>query len=191
MKTIYKIAKNELSMLFCSPIAWLILVIFIFQVGMEYADVLTSDLRAKATGYSLMDETASVFSGIWGLYSRVQGYLYLYIPLLTMGIMSREFSTGSIKLLFSSPITNKQIVLGKFYALMVYALFLIGGLVLTVLFSCIIIKSIDFPLVLSGLLGLYLLTCAYIAIGLFMSSLTSYQIVAAVGTLAGTMILVR
>ncbi len=184
MKTIYKIAKNELSMLFCSPIAWLILVIFIFQVGMEYADVLTSDLRAKATGYSLMDETASVFSGIWGLYSRVQGYLYLYIPLLTMGIMSREFSTGSIKLLFSSPITNKQIVLGKFYALMVYALFLIGGLILTVLFSCIIIKSIDFPLVLSGLLGLYLLTCAYIAIGLFMSSLTSYQVVAAMGTLA-------
>ena len=101
-----------------------------------------------------------------------------------MGIMSREFSTGSIKLLFSSPITNKQIVLGKFYALMVYAFLLLGGLLLIALFSCIIVKSIDFPLVLSGLLGLYLLTCAYIAIGLFMSSLTSYQVVAAMGTLA-------
>lgn len=184
MKTIYKIAKSELNMLFCSPIAWLILVIFIFQVSMDYANILTEELKAKATGYSLMDETASIFSGFRGLYSRIQGYLYLYIPLLTMGIMSREFSTGSIKLLFSSPITNKQIVLGKFYALMVYAFLLLGGLVLIALFSCIIVKSIDFPLVLSGLLGLYLLTCAYIAIGLFMSSLTSYQVVAAMGTLA-------
>ena len=171
-------------MLFCSPIAWLILVIFIFQVSMDYANILTEELKAKATGYSLMDETASIFSGFRGLYSRIQGYLYLYIPLLTMGIMSREFSTGSIKLLFSSPITNKQIVLGKFYALMVYAFLLLGGLLLIALFSCIIVKSIDFPLVLSGLLGLYLLTCAYIAIGLFMSSLTSYQVVAAMGTLA-------
>ena len=111
-------------MLFCSPIAWLILVIFIFQVSMDYANILTEEL--KATGYSLMDETASIFSGFRGLYSRIQGYLYLYIPLLTMGIMSREFSTGSIKLLFSSPITNKQIVLGKFYALMVYAFLLLG-----------------------------------------------------------------
>ena len=184
MKTIYKIAKNELNMLFCSPIAWLILVIFIFQVSMDYASVLTDELKAKATGYSLMDETASIFSGFRGLYSRIQGYLYLYIPLLTMGIMSREFSTGSIKLLFSSPITHKQIVLGKFYALMVYAFLLVGGLILVILFSCTIIKSIDLPLVLSGLLGLYLLTCAYIAIGLFMSSLTSYQVVAAMGTLA-------
>ncbi|MDE7375161.1 MAG: ABC transporter permease, partial [Odoribacter sp.] len=184
MKTIYKIAKSELSMLFYSPIAWLILVIFIFQVGMDYADLLSKELRYKATGYSLLDVTADIFSGMWGLYSSIQEYLYLYIPLLTMGIMSREFSTGSIKLLFSSPITNMQIVLGKFYALMVYAFLLLGGLMLIILFNCAVIKSIDLPLVLSGLLGLYLLTCAYIAIGLFMSSLTSYQVVAAMGTLA-------
>lgn len=72
MKTIYKIAKSELNMLFCSPIAWLILVIFIFQVSMDYANILTEELKAKATGYSLMDETASIFSGFRGLYSRIQ-----------------------------------------------------------------------------------------------------------------------
>jgi len=184
MKTIIKITKNELSMLFCSPIAWLILVIFVFQSGMTFTDILTNELKAKAVGYALRDETASIFSGFRGLFSQIQQYLYLYIPLLTMGIMSKEYSNGSIKLLFSSPITNRQIVLGKFYALLVYAFVLIGSLALIVIFCGITVKDMDFSLVLSGLLGLYLLTCAYAAIGLFMSSLTSYQVVAAIGTLA-------
>ena len=52
-------------------------------------------------------------------------------------------------------------------------------------FAAITIKSADVPLILSGMLGLYLLVCAYAAIGLFMSSITSYQVVAAMGTLAG------
>ena len=42
------------------------------------------------------------------------GSLHFYIPLLTMGLISRELSTGSIKLLYSSPISNAQIVLGRF-----------------------------------------------------------------------------
>jgi len=52
-----------------------------------------------------------------------------------------------------------------------------------VVFAFIFVKNLDIPLILSGLLGIYLVLCAYSAIGLFMSTLTSYQIVAAVGTL--------
>ena len=65
---------------------------------------------------------------------------------------------------------------------------LYGGLMLVILllqvvFAFIFVKNLDIPLILSGLLGIYLVLCAYSAIGLFMSTLTSYQIVAAVGTL--------
>ena len=53
-----------------------------------------------------------------------------------------------------------------------------------VLIACCTVESFDLSAALSGLLGLYLLMCAYAAIGLYMSSLTSYQVVVAVGTLA-------
>ena len=101
-----------------------------------------------------------------------------------MNLMSRELGSGSIKLLYSSPVTNVQIILGKYLSMLIYALVLVGILVLYVIIGAIIIKNFDYPQVLTGLLGIYFLICAYAAIGLLMSSLTSYQVVAAVGTLA-------
>ena len=98
--------------------------------------------------------------------------------------MSREFYSGSIKLLFSSPVTNKQIIFGKYLAMIIYALILIAILSIYIIFTAFAIKNIDLPQLLSGLLGAFLVTCTYAAIGLFMSCLTSYQVVAAIGTLA-------
>ncbi|WP_303179586.1 Gldg family protein [uncultured Butyricimonas sp.] len=183
MKVIFKIAKSELSMLFYSPVAWLILVIFTFQASMAFSNLFSDLVVDQAIGNRLWDVTEKVFSSYRGLLSQVQQYLYLYIPLLTMGLMSKERNNGSIKLLFSSPITNTQIILGKYFAIMIYALVLIAILFVYAIFGMCTIKDMDVPYVLSGLFGLYLLTCAYAAIGLFMSNLTSYQVVAAMCTL--------
>lgn len=184
MKTIFRIAKTELSTLFYSPVAWLILVIFAFQTGMAFSDVFGGQLRSQALGYGLWGVTSSVYTGWMGIFTGMLKNLYLYIPLLTMGLMSREFSSGSIKLLYSSPVTNRQIIWGKYFSMMIYNLILIGILMLTVVLCLFTVKDMDVPLVLTGLLGIYLVICAYAAIGLFMSSLTSYQVVAAMGTLA-------
>lgn len=184
MKTVMKIMKNELKMLFCSPIAWLILVIFAVQAGMAFCDSLGEYLKQVVMGYGLRNLTDGIFCGYRGVYTQLQNNLYFYIPLLTMGIMSREYNSGSIKLLYSSPITNSQIILGKFYALMVYVLVLMLTLLFVFVLAGGIVKSLDFGALMAGVLGLYLLACAYCAIGLYMSTLTSYQVVAAVGTLA-------
>ena len=184
MKMIFKIAKTELQTLFYSPVAWLILIIFTFQASILFTNVFDMSVKSQSLEYQLDNVTLFTFGGMFGLFSRIQQYLYLYIPLLTMGLMSRELSSGSIKLLYSSPVTNKQIVLGKYLAMMLYGLLLMGILSVFVMYSAFAIKSFDIICVLSGLLGLYLLTCAYAAIGLFMSSLTSYQVVSAMGTLA-------
>lgn len=184
MKTIYRLAKTELGILFYSPIAWLILIIFTFQASMNYTDSVESSLRYQDLGYGAYNTTMGWLAGMNGMFARIQGYLYLYIPLLTMGLMSRELNSGSIKLLYSSPVTNTQIILGKYMAVVVYALILVAILMVYVLFAAFAIKSMDFPAAMSGVLGLFLLTCAYGAIGLFMSTLTSYQVVAAMGTLA-------
>lgn len=184
MKKIFKIAKMELQTLFYSPIAWLILVIFAFQTVTNFMGNIESYVQSQELGYPVSSITTRLFASPWGgLFTTVQGYLYLYIPLLTMGLMSRELSSGSIKLLYSSPVTNWQIILGKYLSMMIYGLALIFVLLVIALFGSFTIKDFDFPMVLSGLLGLYFLICAYAAVGLFMSSLTSYQVVAAIMTL--------
>ena len=108
MKTTYRIAIAELRSLFCSPVAWLILVIFAVQVGVAFGNAFDRQVQGQALGYTLWDVTASIFTGWMGIFPGFLRNLYLYIPLLTMGLMSREYSSGSIKLLFSSPVTDSQ-----------------------------------------------------------------------------------
>lgn len=184
MKTTIRIALAELRSLFCSPIAWLILVIFAFQSGLAFSDAIGRQIQSQAMGYGLWGATSGMFTGWMGIFPGLLGNLYLYIPLLTMGLMSREYSSGSIKLLYSSPVTNPQIILGKYLSVLVYNLALIFPLLVMAVFTGLTVKDADLPLVFSGILGIYLLICAYGAIGLFMSSITSYQVVAAMGTLA-------
>lgn len=183
MKTIWKIAKAELNTLFCSPIAWLILVIFAFQAGLTFSDLIADQLRYLALNYRPYNLTGSLLLGYSGVYSDMQNNLYLYIPLLTMGLMSKEYSSGSIKLLYSSPITNAQIILGKYVSMLVYALILVAILFAYFIYAACVVENFDYPFALTGILGIFLLVCAYAAIGLFMSTLTAYQVVAAVGTL--------
>lgn len=184
MKTIYNITKTELRVLFFSPVAWLILVVFTFQSALVFTDTLGMMVRRFLVSNQIWSGTAGLFSGPIGTFTTVQEYLFLYIPLLTMGCLSREYSSGSVKLLYSSPVTSRQIVLGKYLALVTYALVLTAILAVFALFGTASIVRADVCLILSGLFGLFLLACTYASIGLFMSSLTSYMVVSAMGTLA-------
>ena len=184
LTTIFRLAKTELRILFCSPVSWLILVIFAFQAGLNFSDTFGGLLKRQAMGYGLGGITEETFAGYTGLLISMLKSLYLYIPLITMGLMSRELSSGSIKFLYSSPITTTQIILGKYLSMLIYGAMLMAILLVYVVFGTFTIENMDLFFVLTGVLGLYLLTCAYAAIGLFMSSITSYQVVAAMGTLA-------
>ena len=185
MTKIIKIAKLELSILFYSPIAWLVIAIFMVQSGAVFFTALENTEASIAAGYGTSTITRSLFSVTYsGLFQNVQANLYLYLPILTMGLMSRETSSGSIKLLLSSPVRLSQIILGKYLAIIIYCLFLIAVLGVFLVMGVISVQQVDISLVLSGLLGIYLLICTYAAIGLFMSCLTQYQVVAAISTLA-------
>ncbi len=186
MKMIMKIARMELQKMFYSPIAWLILIVFAIQSGIALMSMVNNFIMVKGLGYGISNLTNRIYIE---LFTHIQQNLYLYIPLLTMGLLSHEFSSGSIKLLYSSPISNRQIVLGKFVSMMIFGLAMAFILFVLVLLGIFSIKDFDFSLVLTGILGLYLVICTYAAIGLFMSSLTSYQIVAAIGTFATLFIL--
>ena len=92
---------------------------------MQFTSVIESRLSYyDVYGYGLDADsslTYSIFLGIYGFLSSIVSNLYIYIPLLTMGLLSRETSSGSIKLLYSSPVSSVQIVAGKYLAAITFA----------------------------------------------------------------------
>ncbi|MEY8592193.1 Gldg family protein [Butyricimonas hominis] len=185
MRVIYKIARLELANLFYSPVAWMLLVILVFMMSSMFTqafDGMTLYQRFGAESFYAVSE--NIFYGLNGMWPMMKRLLYFFMPLLTMGLVSQEFSRGSVKLLFSSPISSRQIVLGKYLGIMFCGLVIMVVLMLYVLVGWCCIKSFEWTAVLTGMLGLFLLMALYAAIGLFMSTLTTYQIVAAIGLFA-------
>ena len=186
MKTILRVAKTELYTLFFSPIAWFLMIVFLIQCGVVYLGVLDSAARQQelgGMGLMYMDTlTQRVFLSQRGLFGSVMQNLYLYIPLLTMSLISRETSSGTIKLLYSSPIKVREIVFGKYLAMVVYSLLLVAIVGIFVVSGMFHIQHPETGMLMTAMLGFFLLLCAYSAIGLFMSCLTTYQVVAAICT---------
>lgn len=186
MKMIYKIAKTELKNLFYSPIAWFLIIAFMITCAKVYLTILDNCVISQEMGgiprKMLSDLTSKIFSGQGGLFSTVMSNLYLFMPLLTMGLISREINSGTIKLLYSSPVKIRDIVFGKYLAMMIFSLVLVAIVAIFMVSGFFHIVALDYGMLISAALGLYLLLCAYGAIGLFMSSLSTYQVVAAISS---------
>ena len=191
MKTTIQITKNELRNMFYSPIAWFLLIIFTLMCAYFYTGA--GYMWAKMTQVPYANDpnfkwraTGSVTSAIYlgpdGILTNVLQTIYLFVPLLTMGVISREINAGTIKLLYSSPVKISRIVLGKYLALMLYNLLLVAIVGIFIVNGFFDILSLDYGPLLSTLLAFYLLLCALTAVGFYMSSLTTYPIVAAIAS---------
>jgi ABC-2 type transport system permease protein len=103
--------------------------------------------------------------------------LLFVLPLLTMRLFSEEKKTGTIELLLTYPITDMGVLLGKFLAAMLLLVAMLFG---TASFPLLLagIGKPDYGMLLGGYLGLFLMGSAFIALGMFISSLTENQIVA-------------
>ena len=137
MRAIYKIARLELSNLFYSPVAWLLIVILVFMMGSMFTKFFEGvaqykELDGDAMFYAMSEQ---IFYGDEGIWKTVKLMLFFIMPLLTMGMISQEFNRGSIKLLFSSPISSRQIILGKYLGMMLYGLTIMGVLMFYVLIA--------------------------------------------------------
>jgi ABC-2 type transport system permease protein len=189
MKIYFKIARAELRYLFYSPVAWFVLLVFysfaaiLFFIPQESKTIVQEELLD--TTLEWMGVNSGLYLDLIGpIVSQLVNNLYLFIPLLTMGIISREMTSGSIKLLYSSPIKTREIVLGKYIGMICFNAILLLGLAVVLATACFTIRNPETGKMLSALLGMFLIANAYTAIGLFISSLTSYQIVAAAVTFA-------
>ena len=184
MLTALRVALQELRVLSFTPIAWLLVATFAVHMGSVVFDKIQSLFAWQEIGYQTPQSyTYVVFSDYHGLFDVLRDKVYLYIPLLTMGLVSKELRSGTIDLVLSSPTRISEYVLGKFLAVAVISAFLFAVLLILVVIAQISIPNLDFGLAVAGAFGIYLLILAYAAIGLFMSTLTSHELLAALGTL--------
>ena len=143
LKIIMRIARTDLAILFYSPIAWFILIVFSFLTTASF----TSLMENIVTDYDLSGGKEVSLSGIcflgsYGFLSSVVSNIYIYIPLLTMGLISRETASGSIKLAYSSPVTSGQIVLGKYLAAIGFGCCLMLVPIASAIYGSLVIPSL-------------------------------------------------
>ena len=185
LKVISLIAAKELRYIALSPIGWIVLAIFFVQAAYQFTGTLDLLFGRLALGRGPDSFAEALFtSSFRTTFQAVIRDVYLFIPLVTMATFSRELQSGAIKLFMSSPVRPIEIVLGKFLGVAAFLLSFVACLLLFIIIALASIPSFDWAATLPGLIGIYLLVCAYAAIGVFVSSLTRHQVVAAIVTLA-------
>ncbi|MCK4661373.1 MAG: ABC transporter permease subunit [Bacteroidales bacterium] len=164
MNKIWIIAKRELQSFFDSLIAYIMLIAFLGFSGF-FTWLYGGDV------FFVNQASLQSFFGI------AYWTLFFFIPALTMRLLAEENRSGTIELLLTKPVTNWQVVSGKFTATLIL---IIIALVLTIPYYITIanLGNIDHGAVISGYLGLILMSAAYISIGLFTSSISNNQIIA-------------
>jgi len=193
MRNILAIVERELRAYFSSPIAYVVLTIFVFLSGIFFRSILAqvmqmalvSQMQAQQLGPRPMDMPGMISRGFLSTMSVI---LLFIMPMLTMGLFSEEKKRGTIELLLTAPITDLQVVLGKFLAAgAFYAILLLSTWIPTgVLY---LYGSPASGPILTAYLGLLLYGLTIIAIGLFISTLTENQIIAAVLSFGAIMVL--
>jgi ABC-2 type transport system permease protein len=164
------ILKKEFNSFFASSIAYLVIGVFLLINGL-FLFIFNDDSNILNAGFA--DVTPFFYLAPWV-------FLFL-IPAITMKSFADEFNTGTIELLKTKPISNWQIVLGKFTASL---LLVFIAIIPTLMYVITVYKlgkpigNIDFGSTISSYIGLLFLAATYTSIGLFTSTLSKNQIIA-------------
>ncbi|MBM3129163.1 MAG: ABC transporter permease [Chloroflexi bacterium] len=162
MKNIWAITQRELKAYFVSPIAYVVSALFLIAMGYLFALILINTREAS----------------LRNLFSNMIFVLLIVAPALTMRLLAEEQRMGTIELLLTAPVHDWQVVLGKFLGS--FILFVVMLLAPTLYYVLIlqVFGPPDYGPILTGYLGFVLIGAAYLAVGVFGSSVTQNQIIA-------------
>jgi ABC-2 type transport system permease protein len=196
MQSFYAIYRKEMGHYFVSPIAYIFIGLFLFLsayffnyflgVGIEQA--FKMEMQSMQFGMPPeIDVPGRVMSAFFGLLATL---VLFFTPILTMSVYAEERKRNTMELLMTSPITETQIVLGKYFASL--TLFVLMLLPTASYLTFMFLRSEPVPpwrLLLAGYAGVLLLGGSLLALGTFISSLTENQLIAAVLTFAAFLFL--
>lgn len=163
MRNVVTVAQRELNSQFFSPIAYGVITIFLMLTGIMFWMM---NFRPGAEA-----SVRAVF-GPWMLL-----VLLFILSLLTMRLLSEEFRSGTIETLMTAPVTDADVIVGKFLAVLFFYLIMLAT---TVIYPILVAVygGLDVGLTLSCYIGLFLVGGLYIAVGVFFSACTCNQVVA-------------
>jgi ABC-2 type transport system permease protein len=182
MTGVWAVLRKELTIYFTTPIFYILGFFFLllggyfFYSNTVYYSLLSFQGAQNPQLAAMLNPQQMVFRPLFGTLAIV---LLMMVPLLTMRLLAEEKRSGTAELLFTYPLNDWAVILGKFLAaLLVYAILLLGTVAYPALFAYM--APLDWGPIAGGYLGLFLLGGAFLSLGLFASSLTENQIVAAV-----------
>jgi len=188
MRNFLAIWEKEVKSYFSSPVAYVVIGLYLLLSGIFFYLLLSSfvthcmRMDMQAQYYQMAPPKMNVnIMAIRPLIGNMSLFMAFFLPLVTMRLYAEEKKTGTIELLLTSPVSNLQSVLGKFSAGATLLLTMIATTFIYMLLIFIYGNPESGP-IFSGYLGLFLLGLCYISFGIFFSTLTDNQIIAAVST---------
>jgi ABC-2 type transport system permease protein len=188
MRNFIAIFNREMKSYFSSPVAYVVTGLFLLISGIFFYLIITNFVQMcmradmQAQYYRMAPPKLNVnMMAIRPFFHNMSLFALFFLPFVTMRLFSEEKKTGTIELLLTSPVTNTQSILGKFAASgILYALML--ALTFLYMLLVMIFGKPEMGQILTGYLGLLLLGLSYLSFGVFFSTLTDNQIIAAVST---------
>ena len=197
MKNALPIARKELNIYFATPVAYVMFTLFVVIASYFFLRLLgayeQASLQSMRFNAPEMMNRLNFQDAIFrNLFGNLGVILIFIVPSLTMKLLAEEKRTRTIELLYSTPTTPLDVVLGKYLAAVVILACALG---LTLLYPVLVqvlakdAAGVEWRSVLMGYLGLFLLGAAYMSIGLFISSLTDNVAVAGIVTFVALLML--
>ena len=183
MRNVIEIFKREARYFYTSPIAYVVIVIFTAVFGFLYFRSLTyySQLSYQLMQNPYYPQRIDLVIGVFApLFSSNSIIFLLVIPPISMRLFAEEKKSGTIELMFTYPVKDVQMVIGKWLASMTILLVMLAlslpGPIMAFRFA----GSWEWGPVLSGYLGLFLMGLSFLSLGVLISALSENQIVALV-----------
>jgi len=177
MSGFWPILKRELFAFFVTPLAWVLVTVFLLVQGMHF--FLIVDNFASMGSAGATDQTP--LQAFFGNTALLYVVLFLFVPPLTMRSFAEERKSGTIEPLMTAPVSSAAVVLAKYAAALATYVTMWAP---TALYLVILRRTgdIDWQVAASAYLGVFLVGAGYIAIGILMSALTRSQFLALITT---------
>ncbi len=168
------VVRKELVAYFSSLLAYVVIALFLAVSGFY----LYSNLS-----FFLLSGGFDLTRGLWQYqFLDMRQYMLTLLPLLTMRLFAEERRLGTLELLWTYPLRDVEIVLGKFVAALLVLLLMLAGTLLYPLLLLPAEAALPVEALVAGYLGLFLLGAAFLACGILISALTESQVLAAAVT---------
>jgi ABC-2 type transport system permease protein len=177
------IAMRELRSLLAMPSTWFVLAVLQFIFAWFFLARLEAFLDIQPQLAQLANPPGVTITVAAPLFYTAALLLMMLVPMFTMRLIAEERRNQTLTLLLASPLSGRHIVLGKFAGLLIFLLAMITSIPLMA-YSLALGTHLDNGLLLANCMGLILLTASYVALGLYISSLTTQPVIAAIGALA-------